>query len=42
MIYPHTINDMKKKGVNEEDLRKIMQEVSLEHVVKREKDGWNT
>lgn len=42
VIYPHTIADMEKRGIKDEDLQKIMDNVRLSHVIVREVDGWNT
>lgn len=36
IIYPDTYADMINKQVTEEDLRKIMQMVHLEHIVERD------
>ena len=32
---------MKRRGVSDDDLDKIMENVRLSHVVARETDGWN-
>ena len=42
VIYPHTIQDLKKRGMTDDDLVVIMENVRLSHVLAREKDGWNT
>jgi ABC-type uncharacterized transport system fused permease/ATPase subunit len=42
VIYPHTIADMKKRSIQDEDLAKILENVRLSHVLMREKDGFNT
>ena len=36
VIYPDTISDMRKKGVTDNDLKKILETVHLYHVVIRE------
>lgn len=41
VIYPHSIEDVKRRGITDEDLQKIMDNVRLSHVVARETDGWN-
>ena len=41
IIYPHTIEQMRRKGVNEEDLQTILNEVKLEYLVSRE-CGWDS
>lgn len=41
VIYPHTMEDIKRKGVNDQTLEKIMEVVRLSNVLAREKDGWN-
>ena len=42
VIYPHTIQDLKKRGMTDDDLVVIMENVRLSHVLAREKDGSNT
>lgn len=42
VIYPHSPAEMKKRGISDDDLRKIMENVRLLHVVEREKDGFST
>jgi len=42
VIYPHSIAEMEAKGVTEDDLLVIMENVRLTHVIEREKGGWNT
>lgn len=41
VIYPHCISDLKRRGITDDDLNKIMENVRLSHVVARETDGWN-
>lgn len=41
MIYPHSLADLKRRNITDEDLNKIMENVRLSHVVARETDGWN-
>lgn len=41
VIYPHSIEDVKRRGITDEDLAVIMDNVKLSHVVARETDGWN-
>ena len=36
IIYPDTVTDMHKKGLNDEDLKEILKTVHLYHVVQRE------
>jgi len=40
IIYPDTVTDMHKKGLNDEDLKEILKTVHLYHVVQRE-GGWD-
>ena len=40
IIYPDSLEDMKAKGVSDDDLFVLMQEVKLQHIVTRE--GWDT
>ena len=41
IIYPHTIEQMRRKGVNEEMLQNILDEVRLDYLVARE-GSWDT
>lgn len=41
VIYPHTLDDMKRKGVTDEDLQNLLNESHLSYLVKRE-GGWET
>lgn len=36
IIYPHSVEDMKKKGVTDEDLRQLLIQVRLEQLLDRE------
>lgn len=40
VIYPDNCDDMRKKGVTDADLSKILNQVELEYLVKGA-DGWN-
>merc|ERR1711990_283669 len=39
LIYPHTVQDMKRAGIDENRLREILREVRLEYIIERE-GGW--
>ncbi|KAI9311286.1 ABC transporter transmembrane region 2-domain-containing protein [Dichotomocladium elegans] len=41
ILYPDTIDDMKKRGVTDHDLLDILRVVQIEHIVERE-GGWDT
>ncbi|CDS12272.1 Putative ATP-binding cassette, subfamily D(ALD), member 2 [Lichtheimia ramosa] len=41
ILYPDTLEDMKKRNVTDDDLLKILQVVQIEHIVERE-GGWDT
>ncbi|KAI7879673.1 hypothetical protein K492DRAFT_217006 [Lichtheimia hyalospora FSU 10163] len=41
ILYPDTIEDMKKRNVTDDDLLKILKVVQIEHIVERE-GGWDT
>jgi ABC-type uncharacterized transport system fused permease/ATPase subunit len=41
LIYPHTVDDMNRAGITDNDLREILKEVRLEYIVERE-GGWDT
>ena len=40
IIYPHSVEDMKKRGVTDDDLLDILAVVQMEGVVERE-GGWD-
>ncbi|VDB93410.1 unnamed protein product [Peniophora sp. CBMAI 1063] len=40
IIYPHSVDDMRKRGVRDEDLMRILEVVRMEGVVERE-GGWD-
>jgi len=41
IIYPHTISDMKKRGITDDDLQNILNVVQLNNIVERE-GGWDS
>lgn len=41
LIYPHTVAEMNRAGINDERLREILREVRLEYLIERE-GGWDT
>lgn len=40
VIYPDTVEDMKKKNITDSDLDEILKLVFLDHIVRRE-GGWD-
>lgn len=41
MIYPDTIEDMKKKRMSDKDLENLLDKVQLRYLLERE-NGWNS
>ena len=41
VIYPDTYSDMKRRGLTDNDLEKILEIVHLKHIIRRE-GGWST
>lgn len=41
VIYPDNLQDMRQRGVSDDDLAAILEKVRLNHIVSRE-GGWNS